>query len=313
MAPTSFIFKIVDKFVDGEVTTIQCGLRKYTIPSCCKDIYWPQYRKKRHGKHETYREVEHLVDQARLAAKHGDIRVSQYPEWTGLTCQPFYRIYCLFAELREHYGKGDVRDSMCGSSVSPKQLDYESIVATTKNIVVADKQAMRYLTVYAWFMEGMIPSPLGRFRLGAASVTEALPFFGPALVFLTSMTVYWRTVSNVSAPSWLCKEMIFPLLWSIFFSFLFPEVGDVAASSISPSRRAARKLKYFLKLRSLLSKDQQYEDGSYVSTRLSEVFPDLPGDGEQYEWTYPEKLREKLYGGKGLQHLIDGKRGVEEV
>ncbi|ODO01614.1 hypothetical protein I350_06434 [Cryptococcus amylolentus CBS 6273] len=300
MAPTSFIFRIVDKFVDGEVTTIRCGRRKYTIPSCYKDIYWPQYKKKTHGKHETYREVEHLVTQARLAAKHGDIR-------------PFYRIYCLFAELGEHYGKGNTGESMCGSTHDPKHLAYESNVGTSKNIVVADKQAMRYLKAYAWFMEGILPSPLGKFRLGAASVTEVFPFLGPVVVFLTSMTVYCRTISNVSAPFWLCKEMLFPLMWSIFFSFFFPEVGDLAASSISPSRRAARKLKYLLKLRGLLVKDQKYDDGLYISTRLSDVFPELPGDGEEHEWAYPEKLREELYGGKDFLHLVGRKNGDDKV
>ena len=81
-----------------------------------------------------------------------------------------------------------------------------------------------------------------------------------------------------------------------------PEVGDIAASSISPSRRAARKVKHWLKLRSLLSRDQQYEDGSWQSRGLARVFPDPNTGGDPYEWRYTDHFRKQLYG-EGLVHL----------
>lgn len=81
-----------------------------------------------------------------------------------------------------------------------------------------------------------------------------------------------------------------------------PEVGDIATSSISPSRRAARKVKHWLKLRSLPSRDEQYEDDSWQSRGLAKAFPGANKGGDPYERRYTDHFRKQLYG-EGLLHL----------
>lgn len=288
MAAFSLFFRVIDRFVDGDVAIVQGQKHKYTIPACFKDLYWPRYDAQTHGKYETYRDVEHLVAQARCAMEHEDIR-------------PFFRIYCLFAELNKQNGQ-NTSFALCGISADGKHLDYESNLTSSKRLVRSDKKAMMYMKTYAWFMEGIVPIPIGRFKLGASSLAEIIPFMGALGVFIVSFLMYSRTCQSITAPSWLWKEMLGPLQWAILFAFFIPEVGDIAASSISPSRRAARKVKHWLKLRSLLSRDQQYEDGSWQSRGLARVFPDPNTGGDLYEWRYTDHFRKQLYG-EGLVHL----------
>ncbi|KAK8843426.1 hypothetical protein IAR55_007083 [Kwoniella newhampshirensis] len=210
MAPLQKVFTLIDRFVDGEVSILWSSdlKRKYTVPSCFKDIYWPRYEHRKHGKYQEYRDWEHLVDLARKAIEHGDLH-------------PFFRIYCLFAELKKQTHHEHAPS--CGfGGADPKHLDYE----------------------------------IGRFRLGLETLVDAIPFVGSLLVFLMSFYISWKTTSQTAAPSWLRREMLGPLGWATFFSFVVPEIGDAAASGISPNRRAARKMKHWLKLRSLLSTDK---------------------------------------------------------
>ncbi|WVQ89971.1 hypothetical protein IAS59_003747 [Cryptococcus gattii] len=67
-------------------------------------------------------------------------------------------------------------------------------------------------------MEGIVPIPIGRFKLGASSLVEAIPFMGAIGIFITSFLMYLRTCQNISAPSWLWKEMLGPLIWAVFFA-----------------------------------------------------------------------------------------------
>ncbi|OXB36451.1 hypothetical protein LQV05_004743 [Cryptococcus neoformans] len=288
MAAFDLFFRVIDRFVDGDVAIVQGRKHKYTIPTCFKDLYWPRYDEPTHGKYEAYRDVEHLVAQARCAMEQEDIR-------------PFFRIYCLFAELNKQNGQ-NTGSALCGTTADGKHLDYESNLTSSKRLVRSDKKAMMYMKTYAWFMEGIVPIPIGRFKLGASSLAETIPFMGALGVFITSFLMYSRTCQSITAPSWLWKEMLRPLIWAIFFAFFMPEVGDIAASSISPSRRAARKVKHWLKLRSLLSRDQQYEDGSWQSRGLARVFPDPSTGADSYEWRYTNHFRKQLYG-EGLLHL----------
>lgn len=76
MANFNPFFRVIDRFVDGEVAIVQGRKHKYTIPACFKDLYWPGYDVQIHDKYETYRDVEHLVVQARCAMEQEDIRVS---------------------------------------------------------------------------------------------------------------------------------------------------------------------------------------------------------------------------------------------
>ncbi|KIR52530.1 hypothetical protein I315_05142 [Cryptococcus gattii Ru294] len=181
-------------------------------------------------------------------------------------------------------------------------VEGQSNLTSSRRLTKLEKKAMVYIKAYAWFMEGIVPIPIGRFKLGASSLVEAIPFMGAIGIFITSFLMYLRTCQNMSAPSWLWKEMLGPLIWAVFFAFFMPEVGDIAASSISPSRRAARKVKHWLKLRSLLSRDEQYEDGSWQSRGLAKVFPGANKGGDPYEWRYTDHFRKQLYG-EGLLHL----------
>lgn len=74
MATFSLFFRVIDRFVDGEVAIVQGRKHKYTIPACFKDLYWPGYDVQIHGKYD--RDVEHLVVQACCAMEQEDIRVS---------------------------------------------------------------------------------------------------------------------------------------------------------------------------------------------------------------------------------------------
>lgn len=76
MATFNLFFRVIDRFVDGEVAIVQGRKQKYTIPACFKDLYWPRYDVQIHGKYETYRDVEHLMVQTRCAMEQEDIRVS---------------------------------------------------------------------------------------------------------------------------------------------------------------------------------------------------------------------------------------------
>ncbi|KIR37789.1 hypothetical protein I307_03768 [Cryptococcus deuterogattii 99/473] len=189
-----------------------------------------------------------------------------------------FGIYCLFAEFNKQNGQ-NASSAFCGIAADRKHLNYE----------------------------------IGRFKLGASSLVEAIPFMGAIGIFITSFLMYLRTCQSISAPFWLWKEMLGPLIWAVFFAYVSGGLldcrwsagdveGDIAASSISPSRRAARKVKHWLKLRSLLSRDEQYEDGSWQSRGLAKVFPDASKGGDPYEWRYTDHFRKQLYGG-GLLHL----------
>lgn len=78
MAAFDLFFRVIDRFVDGDVSIVQGRKHKYTIPACFKDLYWPRYDEPTHGKYEAYRDVEHLVAQARCAMEQEDIRVSSH-------------------------------------------------------------------------------------------------------------------------------------------------------------------------------------------------------------------------------------------
>lgn len=79
---------------------------------------------------------------------------------------------------------------------------------------------MMYIKAYAWFMEGIVPIPvslptfddtfmtfimlwsqIGRFKLGASSLVEVIPFMGAIGIFITSFLMYLRTCQSISAPS----------------------------------------------------------------------------------------------------------------
>lgn len=88
MAAFDLFFRVIDRFVDGDVAIVQGRKHKYTIPACFKDLYWPRYDEPTHGKYEAYRDVEHLVAQARCAMEQEDIRNllsfcrTQQTEWS---------------------------------------------------------------------------------------------------------------------------------------------------------------------------------------------------------------------------------------
>lgn len=49
---------------------------------------------------------------------------------------------------------------------------------------------------------------------------EAIPFMGAIGIFITSFLMYLGTCQNISAPSWLWKEMLGPLIWAVFFAYV---------------------------------------------------------------------------------------------
>ncbi|WWD21059.1 hypothetical protein CI109_105540 [Kwoniella shandongensis] len=273
MSPMQGLYKLIDRFVDGEVSILWSSdfKRKYTIPSCFKDIYWPRYEHRKFGKYEKYRDWEHLVELARKAIENGDLHNSP------------------------------VKIATCGLTMSdPKHIDHESGVSPPRRLVVSDKKALQRMKAYAW--------AIGRYRLGLEVLVDAIPFAGSLIMFIMSVCIFWHGTSQTAAPAWLRREMLGPLGWATFFAFFVPEVGDVASASISPNRRAARKLKHWLKLRSLLSSDIADSSGVWTSPGLKEVFPELRNGGS-YSWRYDDHFRRKIYG-KELEQLYQTKHKV---
>ncbi|WWC87352.1 uncharacterized protein L201_002241 [Kwoniella dendrophila CBS 6074] len=292
--PLKFVWMGIDKIVDGKLTVIKSKdhKRKYIIPSCSELIYYPKYDSWKHGKKkENYKDLNYLIKSARLAIENGD-------------SQPFYRIFCLISEVnKQHNGS-----SGCSGSSELKHLNYEPGKQELKRLIKSDQKSMKSMKNYAWLMESMMPSPMGNFRLGTSSLFMTIPFLGSIVIFLMNFLMLKKTFGGISAPRWLIWEIILPLLWASFFAFAIPELGDLAASRISPNRRAARKLKYYLKLRCILAFDQKdsLNDNLYVSNSLSQIFPRLPSDKQDYIWKYNEEFRREVFG-KDLKHLLKKK------
>ncbi|WWD00124.1 hypothetical protein V866_007032 [Kwoniella sp. B9012] len=287
MAPLTLVWLAIDRIVDGKVTKLKSkdGKRKYVIPACYEDIRMSNNRNKK----ENYKDVNYLIRSGRMAMENGDAQV-------------FYRIFCLMSELNKH----NTGSSGCFSSSDLKHLDYDHGKRELSKLVRSDQSSMKHIKNYAWLMESIMPSPTGGFRLGTGTIFMAVPFLGALLTALMNSMVYIRIATRVSAPRWLVTEIFLPLFWAVFFSFIMPSLGDLPASRISPSRRAARKVKYWLKLRTILSLDERdAETGLWISKHMSSIFPNLP-DGNGYTWRYSDDLRKEIFG-DDLKHLYKTK------
>ncbi|WRT65196.1 uncharacterized protein IL334_002139 [Kwoniella shivajii] len=283
MSPLNLLWIGIDRFVGGDVNVIKSkdGKRRYILPACHKDVYRGKYDSRKHGnkKKEDYRCVEFLVGEAKRAMRNGD-------------AQPFFRIYCLFLDIR----KQDVRSINLCSTSNLKHLEGSNSINNLDRVIRLDKTALRRLKFYAWAMEGILPSPAGRFRLGTGTLIMAVPYVGSLIIGLINSLICWRTVIQISAPWWLWSEIFLPLFWATFSAFVIPAVGDIAASRISPMRRAARKTSYWLKLRCSFAVDKQDQDGYWVCHSMNRVFPRKKGEEEPYVWKYDEQFRKEIFG-----------------
>nr|XP_019047649.1 hypothetical protein I302_04265 [Kwoniella bestiolae CBS 10118]OCF26579.1 hypothetical protein I302_04265 [Kwoniella bestiolae CBS 10118] len=207
----------------------------------------------------------------------------------------------------------------CFSSDGVRHLDYQYSRKELAKLVQSDKTSMRNIQNYAWIMEGIMPSPTGGFRVGTGTLFASVPYLGAVLIILMNSIVYIRVASQISAPRWLLCEIFWPLLWAALGSFQIPGGGAAMAGRISPSRRAAKKVKEYLKLRAILSMDtRDPDDDLWKSKSLNSIIPGLSDQTTKYTWKYSEEFRKELFG-QDLRFLYQSeirnrvRKGIEDV
>ncbi|WWC67516.1 uncharacterized protein I206_101424 [Kwoniella pini CBS 10737] len=275
---------IIDHIVDGKLINLKSkdNKRKYVIPTNSEDLinnnnnYNNNQKLKLKNNKDECKNINYLVKIARIAFKNGDSR-------------PFFKTFCLLYE----YNKSKNGFSGCFSTNDLNHLNINYNKKEFNQLVSSDKSSMKYIKIYAYLMESLIPIPTARFRLGGSILFNAIPILGSLISTISNLFIYSLTAFRISVPKWLLFiEILFPLFWGSFFALIIPELGALAASRISPSRRAASKFKYWLKLRLILSLDN-----TNMSKSLNTIFPKIKEDGDmEYHWECNPNLEKEIFG-----------------